>query len=74
MGKLLRVHEAADRLGLMPGTVRKLISRGHIPSVRPTKRAVRIREEDVEALIRVGYRPAPKPALWARGRPGDARA
>ena len=54
--RLLRIDEAAHRLGLKPSTVRKLVSRGQIPVVRPTKRAVRIREEDVDALIRVGYR------------------
>lgn len=55
--RLLRINEAADRLGLQPSTVRKLIRSGEIPSVRPTRRAVRVREEDIEALIRVGYRP-----------------
>lgn len=55
MGKLLRVDEVAERLGLMPSTIRKLIQLHQLPTVRPTKRAVRVREEDVEALIRVGY-------------------
>lgn len=55
--RLLRIEEVAHRLGLKPSTVRKLIYLGQIPAVRPTKRAVRVREEDVEALIRVGYRP-----------------
>lgn len=61
--RLLRIEEVAHRLGLQPSTVRKLIYLRQIPAVHPTKRAVRVREEDVEALIRVGYRPAPaKPA------------
>ena len=55
--RLLRVEEAAHRLGLKTSTARKLIHLGQIPAVRPTKRAVRVREEDVDALIRVGYRP-----------------
>ena len=55
--RLLRIEEVAHRLGLQPSTVRKLIHLGQIPAVRPTKRAVRVREEDVEALVRVGYRP-----------------
>ncbi len=55
--RLLRIEEAAERLGLRPSTVRKLIYLGQIPAVHPTKRAVRVREEDVEALRRVGYRP-----------------
>lgn len=64
--RLLRIEEAAQQLGLKPSTVRKLIYLGQIPAVHPTKRAVRVREEDVEALIRVGYRPAAtKPARGA---------
>jgi excisionase family DNA binding protein len=55
MTKLLRVEEAAERLGLRPSTVRKLIYLGDLPAVRPTRRAVRLREEDIEALIKVGY-------------------
>ena len=53
--RLLRIDEAAHRLGLKPSTVRKLIYLKEIPSVHPTRRAVRVREEDVEALIRLGY-------------------
>ena len=59
MSKLLRVDDVAERLGLQPSTIRKLIYLRQIPSVRPTKRAVRVREEDVEALCRLGYRPKP---------------
>jgi excisionase family DNA binding protein len=55
--RLLRIEEAAHQLGLKPSTIRKLIYLRQIPAVRPTKRAVRIREEDVESLIRVGYQP-----------------
>lgn len=75
MGRLLRVPEAAERLGLQPSTVRKLIATVQIHAVHPTKRAVRVREEDVEALIRVRYRPvAAKPVSGARDRVGDTRA
>lgn len=56
--KLLRVPEVAERLGLRETTVRKLIYRREIPVVRPTKRSVRVREKDVEAIIRLGYQPA----------------
>ena len=74
MSKLLRVEQVAERLGLRPPTVRLMISKCHLPSVRPARKAVRVREEDVEALIRAGYRSAaPKPAPMARGRVGDAR-
>lgn len=57
MAKLLRVHEVAERLGLQPSTIRKMLYLRQLPVVRPTKRTVRVREEDVEALIRIGYRP-----------------
>jgi excisionase family DNA binding protein len=56
--RLMRVDEAAERLGLKPATIRKMIFRREIPVVRPTKRAVRIREDDVEALIRLGLTPS----------------
>ena len=56
--RLLRCDEVADRLGLKVATVRKLIYLRQIPIVRPTKRAVRVREEDVEAIIRLGLVPA----------------
>jgi excisionase family DNA binding protein len=56
--RLLRIDEAAFRLGLQPSTVRKKIARGEIPAVRPTRRAVRVRETDVERLIQFGYQAA----------------
>lgn len=55
--KLLRISEAADRLGLKPATIRKMLYRRELPVVRPTKRAVRIKEEDIEALIKRRYTP-----------------
>jgi len=60
--RLLRIEEVASRLNLKPATVRKMIYQHDLPCVRPTKRAVRVREEDVEALIRVGYQPRPRGA------------
>ena len=57
--KLLRIEEAAEALGLKPPTVRRMIRRGQLPAVRPTAvgsykaRAVRVRSEDVEALMRL---------------------
>jgi excisionase family DNA binding protein len=53
--KLLRVDEAAHILGLRPSTIRKLIYQRQLHVVRPTKRAVRLREDDIEALCRAGY-------------------
>jgi excisionase family DNA binding protein len=55
MVKLLRVEEAAEALGLKTPTLRRMIRRGQLQAVRPTgARAVRVRSEDVEALIRAG--------------------
>ena len=55
--RLYRVEEVATVLGLKPATIRKMIFRREIPVVRPTRRAVRIREEDIEAIVRLGFRP-----------------
>lgn len=57
-GKLLTVPEAADRLKLQPSTIRKWIFERRLAHVRVGRRAVRIREADVEKLIREGYTPA----------------
>jgi excisionase family DNA binding protein len=54
--KLLTIVEAADRLALRPGTIRKLIYQRRLPSVK-LGRSVRLREEDLEALIRLGLHP-----------------
>ena len=64
--QLLTVVEVADRLGLRVATVRKMLSRGDLPRVRPTKRAVRVRETDVEALILRGLQNFPHGAAKAR--------
>ncbi|MEO7863476.1 MAG: helix-turn-helix domain-containing protein [Nitrospirales bacterium] len=58
VGKLLTVPEAADRLKLQPCTIRKWIFERRLAHVRIGRRAVRIREADVENLIREGYAPA----------------
>jgi excisionase family DNA binding protein len=54
--KLLTVDQAAERLALQPSTMRKLIYARRIPFVK-LGRAVRLREEDLDALIRVGLQP-----------------
>lgn len=51
--KLLRVSEAAERLSLRPGTIRKLLAQKRIQAVR-IGRAVRIREADIDAVVRLG--------------------
>ena len=56
--RLLRVPEAAERLGLKPSTIRKMIVQRRIDIIRPTSRAVRISEATIDAILRRGYRPA----------------
>ena len=55
--RLLRVEEAAHMLGLRPSTIRKLIYQRQLHVVRPTKRAVRLREDDILAICQVGHVP-----------------
>lgn len=54
--KLLTYDQVAERLGLRPGTVRRMAAEGVLQKIRPTPagRAVRISEEAVEELIRRG--------------------
>jgi excisionase family DNA binding protein len=54
--KLLTIVEAAERSALRPGTIRKPIYQRRLPSVK-LGRSVRLREEDLEALIRLGLHP-----------------
>lgn len=65
---LLRVSEVAARLGLAEATVRRLIWRGHLPAVRPTRKAVRVPLSAVEAVIALGHNPC-IPAQHAQGSP-----
>ena len=60
--KLLTVPEAADRLRLQPCTFRKWIFQRRLAHVRVGRRAVRIREADLEKLILENYTPALKGA------------
>ena len=55
MQRLLTVFQAADALALKPATIRKMILQRRLPVVR-IGRAVRIKEADVEGIIRQGYR------------------
>jgi excisionase family DNA binding protein len=56
--RMLRVPEVAERLGLQPSTVRRMIMERKIDVFRPTKRSVRIAESTVDAILTKGYRPA----------------
>jgi excisionase family DNA binding protein len=53
MGRLLKVDQVAERLGLSAGMIRLMIRQGRLPVVRPTNsRAIRVPEDAVEALTR----------------------
>jgi excisionase family DNA binding protein len=56
--RLLKVDEAAERLGLQPSTIRKMVLQRKIDFVRPTPRAVRIPETTINEILRRGFRPA----------------
>ena len=62
MERLLTVKEAADRLCLRPCTVRKWLFERRLAYVRVGRRAVRIRERDIEKIIHDNYTPALKGA------------
>jgi excisionase family DNA binding protein len=64
--RLLRVEEAAHMLGLRPSTIRKLIYQRQLHVVRPTKRAVRLREDDILAIWQVGHVPNLDPGVPRR--------
>ena len=55
MQKLLTVLQAAECLALRPATIRKMILQRRLPVVR-IGRSVRIKEIDIEGIIREGYR------------------
>lgn len=55
--RLLTVREAAGRLGFQESTIRKWIQRRQIDYVKSGRRAVRIPIEEVERIIKEGYRP-----------------
>jgi len=55
---LLRVGEAADRLGVKESTVRAWVLRRQLGYVRVGKRAVRIPSSEVQRIINEGAVPA----------------
>jgi excisionase family DNA binding protein len=55
--KLLRVDEAAERLGLKPATIRARILKRQVPYVK-LGRSVRLRESMIMAMIAAGEIPA----------------
>ena len=67
MERLLTVFQAADALALKPATIRKMILQRRLPVVR-IGRAVRIKEGDVELIIKEGYRKAVDPTYLPHRR------
>lgn len=64
MERLLRVRTVAERLNITTRAVYHLINDGKLPGVRVTERALRVKEQDLEAYLeklaqrqkeRVGY-------------------
>lgn len=51
VSKILRVSSVADRLECDPRTIYRLCGDGELPWFRLGRRAIRIREEDLEAFI-----------------------
>jgi excisionase family DNA binding protein len=49
---LLRVDDVARRLNLSPFTVREMARDGVLPSVRLSRKAIRVHRQDVEEFIR----------------------
>lgn len=57
IAELITVREAAKRLAVSPLTIRRWVALRRVPVVR-IGRAVRIREQDLEALIAFGFQRA----------------
>ena len=65
---LLTVHEVAALLSCSPYTVRAMIRRGDLPAVRLSARMLRVRAEDLEALVRQRLATASSAGTaWAAG-------
>ena len=56
MLKLLTAVEVGTRLALSPVTIRGWVRAGRLPAVR-VGRMIRVREDDLEALLRFGAAP-----------------
>lgn len=48
----LSLAEAAEHLGVAPLTLRRAISRGELRAYRYGKKIIRVRREDLDALLR----------------------
>jgi len=56
MTRLLKIETVAERLAVSPLTVRKWVAAGKLPIIR-IGRSVRVKEDDLLAVIRTGSEP-----------------
>jgi excisionase family DNA binding protein len=56
--RLLRIHEAAERLGVKDATIRAWIWQREIDYVKVGRRSVRIASDVIDEIIRSGTVPA----------------
>jgi excisionase family DNA binding protein len=47
---LISINQAADRLGVNPRTIRRMVSRGQLTAYRVGNKIVRLDSDDVDAL------------------------
>jgi len=57
MVRLLTVPEVATQLAVKPCTIRKWINQRRLAVVRVGQRAIRVKQADVDQIIREGYLP-----------------
>ena len=67
--ELLTVTEAADRLRVTDRYIRMLIADGTLPAMRVGKRALRLRREDVDHVLRPIERWSGRPGMTTSRRP-----
>jgi len=58
--RLLTIEEAAAYTALSTRTIRRRISAGDLPAFRVGPRSIRVRQDDLEQLLR----PIPNARLW----------
>jgi predicted DNA-binding transcriptional regulator AlpA len=56
--RLLHVREAAQFLGVAPGSLYHMASQGRVPCIRLSKRCLRFRMADLKQLIDEKFTPA----------------
>ncbi len=62
MERLLDLKESAELTGVSPFTLRRWARLGRVGVVRLSKRAIRFRQSDLDALVRTHLQPAKEAA------------